>query len=120
MSDASLCVVCGLERRENAQVLYINKCLSVISTNFSLCEPSCTYCKIMSRLLKISILSALLVALAQAAPAADEKIEYYSDKYDHIDGPTVLKNERLRNQYLNCFLDKAPCLTADAKFFKGF
>jgi len=45
--------------------------------------------------------------------------ELYSDQYDDIDAASILQNDKLRNQYYNCFMDMSPCVTADAKFFKG-
>lgn len=45
--------------------------------------------------------------------------EFYSDKYDDIDIVTLLENDRMREQYYNCFMNTGPCVTADAKFFKG-
>lgn len=45
--------------------------------------------------------------------------ELYSDKYDYVNIDEVLANERLRDQYLNCLMETAPCLTPDAVFFKG-
>lgn len=45
--------------------------------------------------------------------------EFYSDRYDDVDIDGILTNEKLRLQYYNCFMDRAPCKTADAKFFKG-
>ncbi|XP_014238619.1 ejaculatory bulb-specific protein 3-like [Trichogramma pretiosum] len=59
---------------------------------------------------------ALVLCTLVAGCLADE--EKYSDKYDYIDVDNILSNERIRNQYFNCFLDYAPCLTADAKFFR--
>ncbi|XP_018046519.1 PREDICTED: ejaculatory bulb-specific protein 3-like [Atta colombica] len=44
--------------------------------------------------------------------------ELYSDRYDHIDVKDILQNDKLRDQYYNCFMETAPCITADAKFFK--
>ncbi|CAL1680423.1 unnamed protein product [Lasius platythorax] len=44
--------------------------------------------------------------------------ELYSDQYDYIDMNNILNNEKLRNQYYNCFMETGPCLTADAKFFR--
>ncbi|XP_024872714.1 ejaculatory bulb-specific protein 3-like [Temnothorax curvispinosus] len=44
--------------------------------------------------------------------------ELYSDQYDDIDADSILQNDKLRNQYYNCFMGTAPCVTADAKFFK--
>lgn len=45
--------------------------------------------------------------------------EKYSDKYDHVDVDAILANPRQRNQYYRCFADEGPCVTPDAKFFKG-
>lgn len=45
--------------------------------------------------------------------------ELYSDKYDNIDPISILQNDKLRDEYYNCFLEKAPCPTEDAKFFQG-
>ncbi|XP_051154454.1 uncharacterized protein LOC127277396 [Leptopilina boulardi] len=47
-----------------------------------------------------------------------EKIELYTDKYDHINVDEILANDRIRNQYYRCFLGTAPCFTPDAKFLK--
>ncbi|XP_066603692.1 putative odorant-binding protein A10 [Prorops nasuta] len=62
-------------------------------------------------LIILFIASVILVALA-------EKIQLYTDKYDHIDADAILENERLRNQYLNCYLGSGPCLSPDAKFLR--
>jgi len=45
--------------------------------------------------------------------------ELYSDKYDHMDVSSILQNDKLRDQYYNCFMGTSPCTTADAKFLKG-
>ncbi|CAK9811167.1 Ejaculatory bulb-specific protein 3 [Anthophora plagiata] len=47
-----------------------------------------------------------------------EEEEKYTSKYDDIDIDAILANTKLRNQYLNCFLETGPCATADAKYFK--
>ena len=57
-----------------------------------------------------------LCALASLVFAAEE---LYDDKYDYINVDDIIANDRIRNQYFNCFLEKGPCLTPDAKFFKG-
>ncbi|XP_054016456.1 ejaculatory bulb-specific protein 3-like [Hylaeus anthracinus] len=44
--------------------------------------------------------------------------ELYPDKYDDIDINNLLNNDRLREQYYNCFVDKGPCITSGATFFK--
>nr|ALG36154.1 chemosensory protein 1 [Sclerodermus sp. MQW-2015] len=59
----------------------------------------------------LTIFSIILIAFA-------EKIELYSNKYDHIDADTILSNERLRNQYLNCYLGSGSCITPDARFLR--
>lgn len=35
--------------------------------------------------------------------------EFYSKKYDDMDIDAILSNERLINNYINCFLDKGHC-----------
>lgn len=42
----------------------------------------------------------------------------YITKYDNVDVDMILKTPRLRNQYINCYLENGPCLTADAKFLR--
>ncbi|XP_012220466.2 ejaculatory bulb-specific protein 3 [Linepithema humile] len=42
----------------------------------------------------------------------------YDTKYDDIDVNGILENNKLREQYYKCFMDQAPCMTADSKFFK--
>ncbi|XP_072767351.1 ejaculatory bulb-specific protein 3-like [Anoplolepis gracilipes] len=44
--------------------------------------------------------------------------ELYSDQYDYIDYNNILNNEKLRDQYYKCYMEIAPCVTADAKFFR--
>ncbi|KAL0101466.1 hypothetical protein PUN28_018948 [Cardiocondyla obscurior] len=57
-----------------------------------------------------------IIAVTLACVLAEET---YSTRYDNVDIDGVLSNEKLRMQYYNCFMDTAPCKTADAKFFKG-
>nr|UEN71180.1 chemosensory protein 4 [Gregopimpla kuwanae] len=64
-----------------------------------------------------SLLFVLLVATIYVL--VDAEVELYSDKYDYINADEILNNDRLREQYYECFMDTGPCLTADAKFFKG-
>lgn len=45
--------------------------------------------------------------------------EIYTDQYDYIDVKNILDNEKLRLQYYNCYMETGPCLTADAKYFRG-
>ncbi|XP_050447311.1 ejaculatory bulb-specific protein 3-like [Cataglyphis hispanica] len=44
--------------------------------------------------------------------------ELYSSRYDDINAEAIFSNPKLRQQYYKCFMDLAPCRTADAKFFK--
>ncbi|XP_014212504.1 putative odorant-binding protein A10 [Copidosoma floridanum] len=60
----------------------------------------------------------LFVVLCTLVSAALADQEIYSDKYDYVDVDQILGNDRIREQYYNCFLDAAPCYTPDAKFFK--
>lgn len=62
---------------------------------------------------------AIVLALCAFAAYAAADEEIYSDKYDYVDVDSILNNDRIRNQYYECFMDLAPCLTPDAKFFKG-
>ncbi|KAJ8670413.1 hypothetical protein QAD02_001672 [Eretmocerus hayati] len=60
-------------------------------------------------------LFALIVVSLVVFSLAEEK---YDSKYDHIDFRAILKNERHRKQYIACFMETAPCKTADAVFMK--
>lgn len=60
-----------------------------------------------------------IAVLMAVAVCAIQAVELYSDKYDYIDIDEIMSNERLREQYYNCFLDTGKCVTADAVFFKG-
>ncbi|XP_011701602.1 PREDICTED: ejaculatory bulb-specific protein 3-like [Wasmannia auropunctata] len=61
------------------------------------------------------ILTIVVVTLACVLGAE----ETYSDRYDDVDIEGILANQKLREQYYNCFIGNAPCRTADAKFFSG-
>ncbi|PBC26787.1 ejaculatory bulb-specific protein 3 [Apis cerana] len=45
--------------------------------------------------------------------------ELYSDKYDYVNIDEILANDRLRNQYYDCFIDADSCITPDSMFFKS-
>ncbi|KAG7199913.1 hypothetical protein KM043_014356 [Ampulex compressa] len=64
-------------------------------------------------------LTILLLAGATLYSYAEASEDLYSDKYDYIDVIAILENDRLRNQYYQCFMDTGPCVTPDAVFFKG-
>ncbi|KAL2728639.1 ejaculatory bulb-specific protein 3 [Vespula squamosa] len=42
----------------------------------------------------------------------------YTTKYDNINVDEILNSPRLRNQYTDCYLGTAPCVTPEAKFLK--
>lgn len=65
----------------------------------------------MARLSYIVIIGiALMCVLAE---------ELYSDRFDNVDVSSILQNDKLREEYYNCYMEKDPCLTEDAKFFQG-
>lgn len=66
---------------------------------------------------KMARLNCIIILISIASCVLAE--ELYSDQYDHIDVNSILSNDKLRNQYINCYMETEPCLTADAKFFKG-
>lgn len=68
---------------------------------------------------KMARLSLILTIVAVVLACAFAEQELYSSRYDDVDLDGILTNEKLRLQYYNCFMDRAPCKTADAKFFKG-
>ena len=65
------------------------------------------------------VLSSFLVFGLLAISALAKETELYSDKFDFVNAEEILANDRLREQYYKCFMDLGPCVTADAKFFKG-
>ncbi|GAB1860338.1 Chemosensory protein [Camponotus japonicus] len=56
----------------------------------------------------------ILISIASCVLAE----ELYSDQYDHIDVNNILNNDKLRDQYFNCYMETEPCLTAEAKFYR--
>lgn len=67
----------------------------------------------MTRL--ISIVVIIGIALVSVLTAE----ELYSDKYDDVNVSDILANDRLREEYYQCFMGNSPCRTADMKFYKG-
>lgn len=51
----------------------------------------------------------VFVALAAATPARVVRQDKYTTKYDNIDLDSILKNDRLLNNYINCLLGKGNC-----------
>ncbi|XP_072759633.1 ejaculatory bulb-specific protein 3-like [Anoplolepis gracilipes] len=56
-----------------------------------------------------------IIGIALMCVLAEENM--YDDKYDDVNVSEVLANDKLREQYYNCFMDIGPCVTADAKYF---
>ncbi|KAL6446458.1 hypothetical protein ACFW04_001194 [Cataglyphis niger] len=56
-----------------------------------------------------------IIGIALIYVLAEE--DKYDDKYDNIDTLEILNNDKLREQYYKCFMEIAPCVTADSKFF---
>ncbi|XP_035732778.1 ejaculatory bulb-specific protein 3-like [Vespa mandarinia] len=42
----------------------------------------------------------------------------YITKYDNINVDEILNTPRLRNQYIDCYVGRSPCVTPEAKFLK--
>ena len=64
----------------------------------------------------VTLLAVLLTSVLVLVFAEEEQ---YTSKYDDIDVHAILANSKLRNQYLKCYLETGPCVTADAKYFKA-
>lgn len=61
----------------------------------------------------------LAAILAVTYAEDDETPDRYSTKYDDVNVDEILANKKLRKQYENCYLDKGPCVTPDAVYFKS-
>lgn len=59
-----------------------------------------------------------VVCLCFATISADEVTEKYTTKYDNINLDDLLKNDRLRRNYVACLLNEGPC-TPDAQELKS-
>lgn len=80
--------------------------------NIFLTRVSAKVKEIMARL-------SYIVAIISIALTCVLAEEFYSNRYDDVDVSGIFNNPKLRQQYYKCFMDLAPCKTADAKFFKG-
>lgn len=61
------------------------------------------------------VISIILIGLAAGD---EEKKDGYETKYDNIDLDELLKNDRLRKNYVKCLLNQGPC-TPDAQELKS-
>ena len=73
----------------------------------------------VTKMARAFIFSVLLISLVTVAYATSESTELYDNRYDYVDIDGILSNDRIRNQYYKCYTNTGPCLTPDAKFFKG-
>lgn len=60
----------------------------------------------------------LVVCLCFVTISAEETTEKYTTKYDNINLDDLLKNDRLRRNYVACLLNEGPC-TPDAQELKS-
>lgn len=63
-------------------------------------------------------ISALYIGYVAAGENVQPKKDGYDTKYDNIDLDELLKNDRLRKNYVKCLLNQGPC-TPDAQELKS-
>jgi hypothetical protein len=56
-----------------------------------------------------ALVFALLAAVALAEAAKIRRDDKYTTKYDSINVDEILESDRLRNNYVNCVLEKGKC-----------
>jgi hypothetical protein len=59
--------------------------------------------------LSVTLLFALMAATALAGAARIRRDEKYTTKYDNINVDEILESDRLRDNYVNCVLEKGKC-----------
>jgi hypothetical protein len=57
----------------------------------------------------VALFFVLLAAVALAGAARIRRDEKYTTKYDNINVDEILESDRLRNNYINCVLEKGKC-----------
>jgi hypothetical protein len=57
----------------------------------------------------VALLFVLVAAVALAEAARIRREEKYTTKYDSINVDEILESDRLRNNYINCVLEKGKC-----------
>nr|ARM20146.1 chemosensory protein [Galeruca daurica] len=57
-----------------------------------------------------------LSGLVVSAPVPEQKEQYYTTKYDHVDIEMILSNRRLIYYYTACMLNKGPCSPEGLEF----
>lgn len=77
-------------------------------------DCSVSFSRVKTKMAQLSFIVTLIsIALYVLAE------ELYTDQYDYIDINNILNNDKLREQYYNCYMETGPCLTADARYFRG-
>jgi hypothetical protein len=57
----------------------------------------------------VVLLFVLLAAVALAEASRIPRDDKYTTKYDNINVDEILESDRLRNNYINCVLEKGKC-----------
>jgi hypothetical protein len=57
----------------------------------------------------VALLFVILAAVALAEAARVRRDDKYTTKYDNINVDEILESDRLRNNYINCVLEKGKC-----------
>lgn len=63
------------------------------------------------RILNVSIVLLIICGISSLA-AEDEK---YTTKYDYIDVDEIMGNKRIRDNYINCLMDRGKCTAPGAE-----
>jgi hypothetical protein len=69
----------------------------------------------------VAVVCCILVsALVLTEAARDRREEKYTTRYDNIDVDSILKNDRLLQNYVKCLLDKGRCTPEGAELKGNF
>lgn len=75
--------------------------------------------KMVSKVMVFCVISVILcISCVAAGDETTPKKSGYETKYDNIDLDELLKNDRLRKNYVRCLLNQGPC-TPDAQELKS-
>lgn len=74
--------------------------------------------KMVSKFLIICVISVIYIGYVAVGENVQPKKDGYDSKYDNIDLDELLKNDRLRKNYVKCLLNQGPC-TPDAQELKS-
>lgn len=76
----------------------------------------CSYFVTLEIMIRISYIATIICVTCVTCVFAKD---FYDTKYDDVNVSEILANVKLREQYYKCFMNQGPCVTADAKFFRG-